>query len=36
MMFVKNNVYNAKIKNIEDKIPDITNLKLLKLLLMPR
>ena len=25
MMFLKN-VYNAKIKNIEDKIPDITNL----------
>ena len=24
--FVKKNVYNAKIKNIEDKIPDITNL----------
>ena len=23
---VKNNVYNAKIKNIEDKIPNITNL----------
>ena len=23
---VKNNVYNAKMKNIEDKIPDITNL----------
>ena len=24
--FVKKNVYNAKIKNIEDKIPNITNL----------
>ena len=24
--FVKKNVYNAKIKNNEDKIPDITNL----------
>ena len=23
---VKNDVYNAKIKNIEDKIPDVTNL----------
>ena len=26
MMFVKKDVYNAKKKNIEDKIPDITNL----------
>ena len=25
-VFVKKDVYNAKIKNIEDKIPDITNL----------
>ena len=24
--FIKEDVYNAKIKNIEDKIPDITNL----------
>ena len=26
MMLSKKNVYNAKIKNIEDKIPNITNL----------
>ena len=26
MMSLKNDVYNAKIKNIEDKIPDIINL----------
>ena len=26
MMLSKTDVYNAKIKNIEDKIPDITNL----------
>ena len=26
MMLLKKDVYNAKIKNIEDKIPDITNL----------
>ena len=26
MMLFKKNVYNAKIKDIEDKIPDITNL----------
>ena len=26
MILLKKNVYNAKIKNIEDKIPDITNL----------
>ena len=25
-MLLKKDVYNAKIKNIEDKIPDITNL----------
>ena len=31
-MLLKKDVYNAKIKNIEDKIPDIT--KLLMLLLM--
>ena len=31
---VKKDVYNAKIKNIENKIPDITNLLMLKLLLM--
>ena len=31
--FVKRDVYNAKIKNIEDKIPDITTY-LLKLLSM--
>ena len=26
MMSLKNDVYNAKIKTIQDKIPDITNL----------
>ena len=26
MILLKKDVYNAKIKNIEDKIPDITNL----------
>ena len=26
MMLLKKNVYNSKIKNIEDKLPDITNL----------
>ena len=31
---VKKDVYNAKIKNIKDKTPDITNLLILKLLLM--
>ena len=31
---VKKDLYNAKIKNIENKIPDITNLLLILLLLL--